>query len=408
MKNNPFLSDTFNSVWSEHFNRKRSPIKFKSFSDVRFVKSKFPYLYYNIGKNITNGMSYHINTEGKDHNGKVFLIYDVPTYFEIMSHDIPSLKLIKVPQYKGFLSDLRQHSSYDDFVKDQFKSNSRYKFRRNQERLETCFNIDYSIYHGHIEKSIYDTVMIGFKALLSKRFDALRKENYILMKWDYYYDLIYEMLLEKSAVLIVISNNNEPIGVSLSFLSDRIMFYAITSFDTDFYRFNLGHTTIIKLLNWCYDNGYEIYDFSKGEYEYKNRWMNTQYTYENHILYDSKSLIATLIAKLVSLKYRLKQSLRDHNFNEKYVKLKFFLRGNKEISKIDYRVETADMPEPSNNMQEIDLDSKDYSFLKSVIYDRLYKNPISVDELKVYFILIEGKATYFVSGTKQDYKIIVN
>ena len=407
MKNNPFASKTFMSVWAKHFNFSKSPFHFKFIENISFVKSKTPSLYYNIGKNITNGMSYSINDVEKDFKNKAFLIHDVPSYFDIDTSSTSSLKTIKVKQYKGFLSQLKDFETYDDFAKSQFKSNSRYKFKRNQERLETCFDIKYSIYHDELDRTEYSHIMHGFKNLLTKRFNELEKDNDILGTWDYYFDLIYDMLIEKKALLIVIYNKQTPIGVSLSFLSDSTMYYAITSFDTDYYRFNLGHTTIIKLFQWCFENGYNIYDFSKGEYEYKNRWTNNDYTYENHILYDSKNLIASLIANMIKAKYGLKQYLRDKNINERYVKLKFLLKGKKQktVKSKSYTIEKYVENLDIKGMNSVDIETEAYSFLKPIVFDNLYKSPEPLSNIKVYVNSNENGELFYVVGNENNYSI---
>ncbi|MBU2938631.1 GNAT family N-acetyltransferase [Lacinutrix sp. C3R15] len=407
MKNNPFVTKAFTTIWSKFFNASKQGLNFKFIKNVAFVKSKWFPLYYNVGKNITNGMSYVLDLEEKDFKGNTFLLHDVPSYFNLEAPEFSDLKCFKVKQYKGFLAKLDAFESYDAFAKNQFKSNTRYKFRRNQERLETCFNISYSIYNDSIEKDRYITIMKGFKALLTKRFNELQKGNDILETWDYYYALIFKMLQEKRALLITICNNDKPIGVSLSFLSDTTMFYAITSFDTDYYRFNLGHTTIIKLFNWCFENGYTIYDFSKGEYEYKNRWTNMEYVYENHILYDSKSLVASAVAKFVKSKYELKQYLRDKNVNEKYVKIKFLLKGKKAktVVRRAYSIEKLKEIKVLDTMVLIDLQHEKYSFLKPIVFDELYKNPEDISVLNIYAIKNLDKDGYCVVGEKNKYKI---
>ncbi|WP_452226946.1 GNAT family N-acetyltransferase [Lacinutrix cladophorae] len=408
MKNNPFVSRTFTAVWSKHFNASKQGLIFKSIANVGFVKNSVFPLYYNVGKNITNGMSYSVDVEEKDFKGKAFLIHDVPTYFDLKTQRPSSLKCFKIPQYKGFLAELNAFESYDAFAKSQFKSNTRYKFRRNQERLEACFDITYSIYNESIDTETYSVIMNGFKALLTKRFNALQKDNDILETWEYYYDLIFHMLQEKRALLITISNKDKPIGVSLSFLSDTTMFYAITSFDTDYYRFNLGHTTIIKLFHWCFENGYTIYDFSKGEYEYKNRWTNNAYTYENHVLYDSTSIIASAIAKFIKTKYAFKQYLRDKNVNEKYVKLKFVLKGKKTetVVRRKYVIEKLEAYADVNAMRLIDIENKTYVFLKPIVFDELYKNPEAISGLCVYEIKDSSKDSYCVVGEKSSYMVL--
>ncbi len=408
MKNNPFVSKTFTTVWSKYFNASKPGLNFKFIKDVTFVKSSMLPLFYNVGKNITNGMSYVVDPKEKDFKGKAFLMHDVPSYFNLETPNASDLKIYKVGQYKGFLAELDAFESYDAFAKSQFKSNTRYKFRRNQERLEACFDIRYSIYNEGVEKEAYQVIMDGFKSLLTKRFNELEKDNDILETWDYYYDLIFQMLQEKRALLITISNGDKPIGVSLSFLSDTTMFYAITSFDTDYYRFNLGHTTIIKLFNWCFDNGYTIYDFSKGEYEYKNRWTNKEYTYENHILYDSKSIVASTTAKFIKSKYALKQYLRDKSVNEKYVKLKFLLKGKKAevVARRKYTIEKLEVKEDTNSMQLIDLKNADFSFLKAIIYDELYKKPEAISDIRIFEIKSLDSDCYYVVGEETNYRIL--
>lgn len=408
MKNNPFVSKTFVSVWSKHFNASSRNFNFKFLENIAFVKNGILPLYYNVGKNITNGMFYSLNAKEEDFMGKAFLMHDVPSYFSVASSLGSRLKRFKVKQYKGFLAELNDFDTYDAFAKKQFKSNTRYKFRRNQERLEACFDIKYTIYYEEIEKEEYATVMKGFKALLTKRFNELQKDNDILDTWDYYYDLIYEMILEKRALLIAIYNEDEPIGVSLSFLSETTMFYAITSFDTDYYRFNLGHTTIIKLIQWCFKNGFTVYDFSKGEYEYKNRWTNREYTYENHVLFDSKSVVASLVARFVKYKYELKQYLRDKNVNEKYVKLKFLWKGKKSkvAPRLQYDVIKLDVKKEVKGMQLIDLKSKTYSFLKAMVYDELYRKPEPISQLSVYKRIDSSNGLYYVVGEENNFEIV--
>ena len=410
MEQNPFASKTFMSVWAKHFSASQQPYLFKTFPGIGFVKCKTPFLYYNIGKNITNGMSYTVDANAEDYKNKVFLIHDVPSYFDLKLPQSSRLKRIKVRQYKGFLSQLKDYESYEDFARAQFKSNSRYKFKRNQQRLEKCFDITYSIYHGDLGRAAYEHIMKGFKGLLTKRFNALEKDNDILETWDYYHDLIYNMLLEKKALLITINNKETPIGVSLSFLSDTTMYYAITSFDTDYYRFNLGHTTIIKLFQWCFDNGYTIYDFSKGEYEYKNRWTNSNYCYENHILYDPKNPVSYLIAQAIKLKYKIKQYLRDKNINELYVKFKFYLKGKKRqtIKQKSYKLVDNIEEFDFKDLTLVDLERKDLSFLKSIVYDNLYKNPEPVENINIYHSDRERLERYYVKADKNNYTIVFN
>lgn len=332
MKENPFLSKTFTKIWLKHFNANRPFYNFNFISDLRFIKSKFLPVYFNVGKNSTNGISYNLNdfNHHNDFKKKVFLIYDVPSYFNI-NHDNTNskLKINCINQYKGILTDISEYDSFEDFFQSKFKSKTRYNLRKKQKQLESSFNISYSIYDDKTTDEEYEFLATHFKNQITKRFDGLKKHNRTINSWAYYHDVMFQMLKEKKAIIVTVNRDDKPIGMTFNFLGDKILFYAITTFDTDYLKFNIGHTTIMQILKWCFNNNYEILDFSKGETEYKSRWMTHDYHFQNHILYDSKSISATLIAKAISSYFKFKQFLRDKNINMLYTKMKFLVKNKK-------------------------------------------------------------------------------
>lgn len=404
MQSSPFNNSNFQSTWLQYFRKNAATFSFDSIEEIKFFKGKIPSLYVNVGQNITNGNYYKLNTESSDYKGKVFLVYDVPTYFDVDTEVDSSVKVSQIPQYKGFSSQLGDFESFDDFFKSQFKAKSRYKYRRNITRLEACFDVEYKIYHGDISRDEYDLVCKYLKKNLSRRFDSLGLDNDIISKWDYYYDLMYKMILSKEGVLSVIYSNGIPVGVSFSFLTDKILLFAITSFDIDYYRYNLGHTTIIKLMQWCFDNGYTVYDFSKGEYIYKDRWTNHSYDYCCHILYDSKSLKSKLIAKGISSYFSFKQYLRDKNVNRLYYKMRYVFRSEKTQQQSDrFKVEKIELAEIPENLTElIDIYAEEYRQVRTELFDFLYGNPEKVEHLKIY----KSNDVFFVVGEKNTLKLV--
>ncbi|MBT8181745.1 MAG: hypothetical protein KJO53_09165, partial [Eudoraea sp.] len=87
MIDNPFTSDIFTSTWLKHFNHSESGISFDSFVNLLFVKHKIPTLHINSGKTHTKGITYGMKKSGHlDIRKKTFLIYDVPTYFNVIPH----------------------------------------------------------------------------------------------------------------------------------------------------------------------------------------------------------------------------------------------------------------------------------------------------------------------------------
>lgn len=406
MTNNPFGKQTFETIWLKHFKNSTNPSVFNSFRKIKFYKNKYFPLYINVGKNITNGMHYEIDYAEIDYQDKIFLIYDVPDYFNIEINNSSRLKLKKAKQYGGYSSNLNDFENYEDFFNSHFSANSRYKYKRNIKRLEACFDIRYKIYYGSISEEEYVLIFEHLKLILSRRFGVLGLENNILSKWDYYFELIFKMVLKNEAILNVIYNNDIPIGVSIGFLSDNVMFYAITSFDIDYSKFNLGHTSIIKLMQWCFDNEYKVFDFSKGQYDYKDRWTNQQYNYNCHILYDSKSIKAVSIATLIQSYFSFKQYLRDKKVNYLYSKLKFSLKNNNKKENVPYYIienlkdEIVDL----EGFVEIVIQTPEYSFLRAPLFDYIYKSPEKISIIKLYKS-DKTSTLYYAIGVKNNLKI---
>jgi hypothetical protein len=410
MNNNPFLSNKFKTIWLKHFKPKNAIYSFKTIKQAQFYKSKFFPLYINIGKNITNGMYYEIDQKENDYQGKTFLIHDVPQYFDTNFGLSRKLKVKKARQYKGFAANLTDFTSFEEYFNFKYKSKTRYNYNKNIKRLEASFNIIYTIYHGNISEKEYEKVFNSLLLIIERRFDSLGLDNNILSKKEYYRELAYNMILKKEAVFAVIYSEGEPISISLGFLSDNILFYAITTFDIDYYRYNMGHTSIMKLMNWCFDNNIKIFDFSKGEYEYKDRWSNLEYNFECHVIYDSRSLISLITGLLVYSFFVLKQGLRDRKVNYIFSKIKYIykelVKSGKKIE-LKYQVRELPFSEIENEkLKKIDLHNSECHFLKEPLYSYLYSNPQKIDNLK--FLKNTDKANVFYAlGEKINLEIFV-
>lgn len=414
MKQNPFTSTSFVTVWSKHFNGAKLPRSFDFINGVQFLKHSFLPLYENIGKNLTKGISYDLNSSVKDFKGKAFLIYDVPDYFDVkeVEKENTSLRLKKVFQYQGFLMDISSYNDQDEYINAQFSSKNRREFRSNQRRLEECFNIEYSFLHGELSASKFNAVFDKFYTLLNKRF-AGKQVNYHHLspeKWSYYKELVYVMLQEKKASLLLINRDETPIGVTLNFHSEDVLFETITVFDPDYYKFSIGKTSIIKLLEWCFENNYRISDFSKGDFEYKHKWGNQVYDFNYHILYDSKSMRSILTANFVTLFYNTKLYLRRKKVNELYRKYKFLLQGKpketNEYTAIKFE-KLDDFDVNSSDYQSVDYELDSNHFLKQYVYTFAFANPEPISTIKV-FKTIGDQKQIVISGSKKAQKITFN
>lgn len=409
MTQNPFVSESFTRIWSKHFNQSKAPEHFNFINDISFVKHTYLPYYINTGKNLTNGITYTLrDTNFHDYRGKVFLVRDLPSYLKIDEPEGASLKVEKIFQYPGFITKIPEYQDLDKYLKSIYKSNTRSKFRRNINRLEACFEVDYKMYFGSIIQQNFDSIFDNFYKLFEKRYkdkgEPCGELNPVL--WNYYCELAFQMINEKTASLFVIYCNQKPVAITFSYHFDQTLIEALTVFDIDFYRYNLGHTMILKLLEWSFENDIKIFDYTQGDFEYKKRWSDTNYDTFYHVLYDSKSIKSTIMASGLHTYFNLKRIFRERKFNKIYHNLKFKLSSKKALN-VDnnnsYKVyEESTMPE-LKIMELVDLKSQAYGFQRRALYDFLYMNPVSVKELEFY--RTQDNKLY-VKGEKLKLKIV--
>ncbi len=318
MKRNPFLSDTFKTIWLKHFNCRSGVYFFNIVSKLAFVKTKLFPLYYNVGKNNTKGISYKLsNTSDHCLKGKVAVICDIPTYSNTVTlENHPNLKLKKIIQYPGFRCVLKNYDTLDNYMLDVISRKSRSKFRSYKKKIEQTFGQSaYKVFFGDISDKDYTFIFEEFRALLKKRFIHKKTINNNLTprEWDFYKEVSLPMIRNKEAALFVIYDGEKPIAITLTNFSKNIMFDVIRVFDIDYSKYRLGIAGIMKQLEWCIENKMKALDFSKGLFEYKQRWSNDNYWFEYHIYYDKTSLIARFVAFFVILFYKFKLFLRRHD-----------------------------------------------------------------------------------------------
>lgn len=411
MLNNPFTSNIFTSVWQKHFNNGQRGVEFNFIKNIQFYKPGALPLYINAGRNHTKGISYVLNdSTHNDFRKKAFLIYDVPEFFNVnTSITNKRLKFHKIKQYKGFLIDLNSHKNFDEYMLSTFKKSSRYKLNKYKKRLELCFNIKYKMLYGEeTSKEEYDFVFEKFRELLEKRFldKKVNNNNLDPKEWNFYYNVVYPMILEKKASLFVIYDGDIPIGVTLNYFSENTLFDAITVFDIDYSKFHLGSVTIMKLIEWCLEHDIQTFDFSKGYFDYKTRWMNREYNFEYHVYYDSGSLVSKGIAFFISSYFKLKQYLRSKNINEKFHKIVFKLRGKKPIIDTNSNYEFKEIPEghKKENLVEIDFNTKLNSNIKLIVFEFLYLNTECIGDIKIYKAIDKDKA-FILYGKEKKVEI---
>ncbi|KKN09365.1 hypothetical protein LCGC14_1047340 [marine sediment metagenome] len=406
IQHNPFLSPTFTAVWSKHFAAGETLHTSDFLPSLKFTKHKKLPLYTNVGQTFTKGINYHINLEKTlGFNNKVFLIYDIPGYFEVNTQTTNDIGLHRSKQYPGFLIDLTQFKDLNSYLASAFSKSSRYKLKKYKKRFETSFDVRYVMYKGAMSRDSYDEIFESFRQLLEKRFHdkQITNNNLDPKEWKFYHEVTYPMLLEGKASLFVIYDGKKPIGVTLNFFSENILFDAITVFDIDYAKFHLGSITIMALLEWCLENNLKTFDFSKGFYDYKTRWATTTYDFEYHIYYDTKSILARSIALSLKKFFELKQQLRQKDINEKVHRLTYRFKNRnakpKESKTYVFTEITDDIA--VDDLRSLSLEKPENRDLKLMVFEYLYLNDDQYRDIIAYAVPNTTDNFYIIGKTKK-------
>jgi len=327
---NPFLSSTFVRIWCRMFNKGKPSRSYSGIKGPTFVEhGRLPFLY-NCGRIETKGINYELTDSSFDWlKGKVLLIYDVLAHLQRdnTKSQIGPLRRIIVKQYPGYLVDLTNYDSFENYMTTVFNGKHRRKLFSYRRKLQNHFKITSTMFFGHIDKATYDVVFDTFHDILKKRFKSKKEVNSILKKenWDFYKELSYPMILEKKASLFVVYDQKKPICIMLNFIQGQQIIGAITGFDISYQKYNIGTVGMMNQFEWAFKNSFSLIDFSKGEYKYKSRWGSTKYCFEYHILYDGTSLKAKLMANVLGNYFKIKQGLRVMGLNRFFHQVNFRL-----------------------------------------------------------------------------------
>ena len=402
IQNNPFNSASFEKTWMKHFKPDKSIHSFNFIKGIRFYKSNYFPVYINTGKNLTKGNYYEIN-KVKDYKNKVFLIYDVPSYFNVkeIAENFISLRLYKSLQYPGFLINLDKYSTIEEYMLSTFGKSSRMKLRKYYKRLEVSFQISSKMYFGNIEKKEYDFLFEHFMSLLIKRYSKkeISYNNMHPKEWGFYKDVAYPLILEKKASLFVVYDEEQPIAITYSYHSDGTILDTITVFDIDYKKFNLGYVNNLKLIEWCLKNNIKKLDFSKGYFDYKKRLGNLKYDFEYHIYYDSSSNTSRFLAFLIKTYFDTKSYLRNKKINEKFHRITYWLKNKNSRKKKDliYEFSNVEKEYRQEEMAKIDINSGESNLLKKIVFDFLYLKNESIKDVQISKVINEN-AKYLIEG----------
>ncbi|MFD1613955.1 GNAT family N-acetyltransferase [Gelatiniphilus marinus] len=380
-------------------------IKYNVLNSFLEKKKPFP-IYSNVVNSFTNTSIYKAKAANIDSDKNIYCISDFPDYLKAELNN-KNWKAKRINTFKGSLIFFKNHENTQQYLKTKFNTPKR--FRIYQSKLENCFNIEYKSFYGEISKKEYDFLFDAFYKMLKKRFSEKQIKNTDLDRWDTYKEIAYPLINSKDAVLFVIYDNEKPISLYLNLIQNKTIYGYIKTYDIDYSKFSVGFTNFIQQLRWCFENGFEVYDLLKGNYPYKNKLIDTEFYYQKHVIYNSKSLFAVICANIIIAKtqvfYALVNGLKKFNVDVLYHSITSFIhklntRETKENLIIVNNIELT----TTDKLCKIDITDESFSFLKRAVYTFLYHNKESLKTVEI-FKFKNKLNTFFIKGKKKNQKI---
>lgn len=343
------------------------------------------------------------NSSTLDNNA--FFINDIPNYLNTEINTTKKhIKLKKTPTYQGSLINLKAYNALDDYLLDKIRTKERAEIRRRQKRLDLCIKPSYKVFYGNITKEEYDIIFNDYKQMLIRRLEQKQSYWEELDYWQDRYDSSLELINKKKACIFVIYNKEIPIAIYINSIYDKIIFNEVVAYDIDYSRFNIGILIFIKIIEWSIDNGFSIIDMSKGDFHYKERFRNNTYTFENHIIYDSRNVFVTVKASVLKLKidfiYRLLPLAKKLKINKLYTLFKRYKKKSvfEDIKNEQNQIEIKKLNilENTKDLDLIDINNKYHVFLKKTFIDFAFLNSEYIDDILVY----KRDNTYIFKGNK--------
>lgn len=331
-----------------------------------------------------------------------------PDYLEAKLKSENELYLAKFHLVKGYSIDLSHFQDVDSYLRSQFKKNAK-TIRRFVNRLETCLDIEYKLFYGEISKNEYDQLLQKLRGMIVQRFQQRNEESKSLLEWNRTVELTYPLILKKRASIFVIYDSGKPIEIAINYHFQQIMFSYISSYDIDYSKFGLGHVEIYKQLEWCLKNNFNRFEMGWGDLDYKRRWSNHIYNFEQHLFYPKESFPANIKFRIKALIIRMKLYLISKNVHIHVKNLKKRIRRPKNPKGHFKDYEILQMENNSlefaSECHKIDHHLETYSFLKKIINDFLYSSIEHSSTIEVF----ECKAddTFIIKGLRHAQKVVL-
>ncbi len=368
-----------------------------------------PSLYSDIKVSQNNDKQITGDTTSDELKSTIIAIHFIPYYYKDLGYTVnKDYSVIKIISSPGFFVDLRDYRDITDYMDKNLGSHKRQILKR-VKRLEICFKPSYKLYFGEIEEDNYVFLFNRMKKFITKRFQERQAINEQLKRWEQYQKEVYSLVKEKKASIFVIYHDALPISISLNYHHKNILVHTINTYDINYYKFGLGNINIFKMLDWAFNNQYEIFDFQWGDLTYKRNWCNHIVPYHSQVLYKKSNLVSTSIAYSIAAYFRIKRSTLIYKFQKNVKTVISFFTSN---AKIKTETATTEKKYSLNNTEplishigllQIDPEKDEFEFLKSFYCDFIYLNQEKVQNVKIF---LKEEGSYIIQGKNHAIEVI--
>ncbi len=340
----------------------------------------------------------------------LFSIFDAPSYLKgTLFNTGPSYRQLEIPLVKGYLINLESYGNLEDYLTHQFGKTSRRKLRRYRNRLDLCLEPTYKMYFGDIERAEYDRLFQAMRTMLVRRFEEKQEKNFELPILNIYKDALYDAILKKKGSFFVIYDQNKPINLCINFLYGQTMLSCNSVYDIDYDVFNLGKIDMYAHLKWCMENGIQLIDLGRGDFEHKRKWVNQEYLYHRLVFYRSTSIKSGIQARSIQvlglIKHHLISVLKSLGAHQLF---RFFLRTKYALTKQgprqlfpEFTLKLTEEPFNRENAVQIDPYTNEFPYLQKPLNSFLYKNKEKKKDIEV-FRLKGTSLGFFVVGKNMN------
>ncbi len=396
-------------------NKKHINVSF--FLDLFFKDKGFPPFYKKVINSFTERIIHKTNSNS---NFKIkqstYSISDIPDYFSTeFINTNKHLKLLTTSLYAGYLINLTTFRDLEDYLNNKLGRPRKSQLKRYRKRLDLCIAPEYKIFYGDISKDDYHQLFKSLFSMTERRFDQKEELNFELPYLELYQEMMYPLILNKKACIFAIYHNNMPINITLNFIDGDTVFHWNSCYDIDYQMFNLGHINMINHLEWAFLNNFKLFDMGRGDFLHKRKYVNENYMYREQVIYDSKSLQASMIAHIKILKLKTRfgiiqflKKTKIHLWYSKYVKYKYRLvkAKSKPPKEIKFNIDTVSEIPELEGLNIIDLSKNQYRFLIKPLNCFLHKGQEFVNNVIIYKD-IDNKGTFYFKGLKNVQKIAI-